>query len=351
MRVSRWLHRVADAPLPPEIRVLQMINNFVDSEAIFAMVRLGVAEALADGAREVDDLADAVGADPHGLLRLLRVLTHLVLVRRAGSSFTLTREGRTLCREHGASMGPFAVYASSESTRRAWSLLADAVSTDQPSFELANGQKVWDWFATHPDEAEVFATTMRTLTDFNGADLAGARHWEPGSTICDVAGGVGTLLSHVLATDSSLSGVLVDVADVIDQSAAFLEGRGVGDRVRTEVGSFFEPLDVVADSFLLKDVLHDWDDERCVAILSNVVAAMGRDSRLVLVEIVQEEWAAHGLAPYVDLTMLTQTDGGRQRTLAEFDELFARVGLRRSELHPSALHSLVVAVPDGPDPR
>jgi predicted nicotinamide N-methyase len=163
--------------------------------------------------------------------------------------------------------------------------------------------------------------------------------------VCDVAGGVGTLLSEIITSSSGLRGVLVDSPDVIARADTFLNARGLADRIDAVVGDIFGTIPATADVYLLKDVLHDWDDEHCRKILSTVAAAMPSGSRVLLVEILQQPNTPNPLAPWTDLLMLTQTDGGRQRSVDELTALLTDAGLRPTGTVRHAVpHDLVEAV-------
>lgn len=342
---SRLLHTLADAHVPPAMRVFSLLNRANDAEVLIALVRLGIPDALSAGARTVPDVAAELDVDSDALLRLLRAAESLRVVRREGAAYRLTAMGDALRDSATAGVAPFARYAHSSSTRAAWSHLAESVRAGRSQFEAANGATTWQWFADHPADERNFTAAMRALCDYNGPDLAAMYPWPAGATVCDVGGGIGTLVSHVLTTDPSLRGVVVDQAGPISEAPGLLAERGITERVQLVVGDFFAPIDVRAEVFLLKDILHDWDDDGSTAILRSVRAAMRPDDRLVLVEILQDPEHPHPLVPLVDLTMLTQTDGGRQRTVAEFDALLAGAGLRRSAVHDGALHSIIEAAP------
>jgi len=343
--LSRGLHRLADLPIPPEVRVLNRVASATDGFVLAAFVDLGLPAALAAGPRGVDDLAAEIGADPPTLLRMLRASEAVDLVERRGDSYALTPEGRILLPDAPVALDTWTRYMTSRAMLEGWRGLADAVRSGEPAFPTVNGMSLWQWFAEHPDEERDFAGAMRALSDFVGPDLVRGYPWPPGGTICDVAGGVGSLLSHVLRTEPSLRGVVVDGPGPIALAPRFLASRGVGDRADAVVGDLFGPVEVRADIYLLKDILHDWDDAHCHTILANLATAMGPDSKVVLVESIQEPDRAHPLVPMLDLQMLTQTDGGRQRTLQEFDALFAAHGLRRTRVVDGPTHSLIEASP------
>jgi hypothetical protein len=191
----------------------------------------------------------------------------------------------------------------------------------------------------------VFDEAMRRGTTINADLIAATYPWPLGGVICDVGGGVGTLLSAIIASCTGLRGVLVDGPDVIARAGDFLKARGLADRIDIVAGDMFAVIPVAADIYLLKDVLHDWDDEHCRKILSTVAAAMPSDSRVVLVEVLQPPNTPNPLAPWADLLMLTQTDGGRQRSVDELGALLTDAGLRPTGTVRHAIpHGLVEAV-------
>ena len=341
--ISRRLHQLADAPLPPEIALFELANASNVSAVIKAMCDLRVGDALARSPYSTADLAAELDAHEDSLLRLLRVAESLDLVKRRGGRWQLTRRGRGLRTDVDFTIVPWATYAANPVVQAAWNGMASGIRAGQPAFPLVNGQSTWAWFDENPEAATTFNQTMRALCDFTGPELAALGDWPAGAVICDVAGGVGTLLVHLLATDATLTGVLFDQPSVIAGAPTFLAERHVTDRVTTTSGSFFEPLEVSADVFVLKDILHDWGNEPAVQILGNVVASMRPGNRLAIAEIIQDPERANSLAPFVDLTMMTQTDGGRQRSIEEFDALFSQVGLRRTAVREGALYSLVEA--------
>lgn len=344
-RLTGSLHSLADAPVPAPIRILNLVARSTDTAIVRAFIDLGIADALRDGALEVTELAERIDADPVGLQRFLRSAQSLGLVSRRAGRYRLTATGDHFREDHPMSFAPWARYHTSPVCLRAWESLADSVRTNSPAYASRDGKSIWEWFAEHPDEERDFTGSMRTIADIDGPSLARLYPFEDGQTVCDVGGGIGTLLSHVLAANPTLRGVLVDGPGPTADAPGFLAERGVADRVDVVEGDLFGPLSVQADVFLLKDVLHDWDDERCLTILRHVRDAMRPTDRVGLVEIIQDPVAAHRLVPMVDLEMLVLTDGGRQRTVEELDMLLRSSGLRRVAIRDGLAHSVVVAAP------
>ena len=292
-------------------------------------------------------IADQLGTDADTTHRLLRTAHSVGLCRmnpRTGT-VTLTRTGRLLQSDHPHSLREWVMVHGLRALTEAWTGLTDTVCTGRSSFPQVHGMSIWDWFATHPADAQVFDEAMRRGTTITADTIAAAYPWPQRGVACDVGGGVGTLLSAIIAANTGLRGVLVDSPEVIARADTFLAARGLAGRIDTVAGDMFSAITATADVYLLKDVLHDWDDEHCRKILSTVAAAMPSGSRLVLVEILQHPNTPNPMAPWADLLMLTQTDGGRQRSADELAGLLIDAGLRPTgTLRHATPHDLVEAV-------
>ena len=238
-------------------------------------------------------------------------------------------------------MRPWILYLTERSTQEAWANVTASVRTGEPSFPATHGESIWAYFEKHPREEAQFAAGMRRITEIDLPSIVAGYPWPQTGTVCDVAGGVGTLLAGVLNARPQLTGVLVDGPGVLREAEDHLVRAGVRDRVELSEGNMFERIDARADYYLLKDILHDWDDERCLTILRTVRAAMPSGSKLVLVETLQEPNAVEPVASFVDVHMLTQTDGGRQRSVAELHALLRQADLEPGEVRLTANPGLV----------
>ncbi len=341
----RLLLRLADALLPARFVVWRQTMGIAHTHVIATLAELALPDALGAGRRTATQLAAQVGADADALQRLLRCAAVLGLVRvdRRGR-FSLTRRGRALRSDDPQSMRDWARYMGLDSTTSAWAGLSDSVRSGAPAFRRVHGRSVWEHFAVHPGEERLFAGAMRRLTANDAAIVVGAYPWPERGVVCDVAGGVGTLLAEVLRARPGLRGVVVDAPGVLEQAPSHLEARGVRDRVELVEGDVFARVDVTADLYLLKDVLHDWDDVACARILATVRAAMGTGARLVLVETLLERDEAHELFVLEDLQMLTQCEGGRQRSEAQLQALLRDAGLSPGTTVRTAAHALIEGV-------
>ncbi|HEX2085664.1 MAG TPA: methyltransferase [Solirubrobacteraceae bacterium] len=339
------LDRLGDRLLPAELVTLQRSIGFAPAYAMRAMAELEIPEALEGRSRTARELAGEKGLDADALHRVLRfaALHGLLELDRRGR-FRLTRTGRVLLRDHRHSMRAWILYLTERSTQEAWANVTDAVRTGKPAFPATHGESVWTYFEKHPREETQFAEGMRRITEIDLPSIVGGYPWPDEGTVCDVAGGVGTLLAGILNARPRLRGVLVDGAGVLREAEGHLAGQGVRDRVELSEGDFFERVDAKADVYVMKDVLHDWDDERCRQILRTVRVAMPSGSRLVLVETLQEPNAVEPVASFVDVHMLTQTDGGRQRSVAELHALLRDADLRPGQVRLTANPGLVEGI-------
>jgi hypothetical protein len=204
---------------------------------------------------------------------------------------------------------------------------------------------VWDWFAAHPEEERLFAAAMRSITELDAPALASSALVPDEGTVCDVAGGAGTLLAEILIARPGLRGVLVEAPGVLAEAKKHLSARGVLDRVDLVEGDLFGDLSGAdADLYVLKNILHDWDDPTSAKILAGVRATMARGTRVVLVEQLQERNRAHPFASLADLHMLTQCVDGRERSRDELRALLAGAGFTPGRVERAGVSALVEGV-------
>jgi hypothetical protein len=216
----------------------------------------------------------------------------------------------------------------------AWGGLLGAVRTGRPSIETVTGLSVFEYFTRHPQVGEEFHAAMAVSSRAEAWTLAGAHDFTGVSAVVDVGGGGGALLAGLLTCHPHLRGVLVDTAQGVADARAALDSAGVGDRCDILARDFFEPGAVPggADRYVLKSVLHDWDDDRCVNLLRNCRDAMDGAARLLVVEVVAPTVTDSTTDPFLavsDMTLMVLTPG-RERTIEEFRDLFHRAGLELS---------------------
>jgi hypothetical protein len=333
VRASMALHqallRAAEAVMPAEIVALDHASGVVRTGLIGAAAQLGFADHLADGPLTAAEIAARCGAPADGVHRTLRALVSLgVFALDADGRFQNNRISDTLRVGADGSMRDTAVYFASASNVGAWGDYLRTVQTGKNAFERVHGKSVWAWLEEHPDEARTFNGFMQTTTERMTPAVATGFPFEGIQRLCDVAGGRGTLLAGILAAHPGMRGVLADSPHVLEEAKLFLAARGLSDRVEFAPANFFERVPEGADAYMLKDILHDWDDERSLQILGNVRRAMQPGHRLLVVELVVGPTDTDSMGPLIDVHMMTVTGDGRQRSEDEFRSLFERTGFR-----------------------
>lgn len=332
--------------LPAHLALLDITSGLQRAHVIGALAHWRVADHLAAGPAGAAALAERAGVDADVLHRVLRAAAEVRVVRldRRGR-FRLTRLGQTLRSDHPHSMRDWSAYLTLPSTAAAWADLPESVRTGRSAFRRVHGKPVWGWFAEHPDEERLFAGAMRRLTEGELPFILHGYPWPETGVVCDVAGGAGTLLGAILSERPGLRGVLVDAPGVLAAAGEHLERLGVRERVELREGDIFAGLSAEADLFVMKNVLHDWDDQASLRILRNVVATMRPGSRLVLIEMLQPRNRADVYASLADIQMLTQCEDGRERSAGELRALLEAAGLRAGKLRrtggPALLEGLL----------
>ena len=324
--------------VPPPFALFGMVTGYYVSRAIYVVARLGIADHLSEGPRRVADLAEGTGTHAPSLKRVLRLLASVgVLTEEADSRFALTAIGDSLRANVPGSMRAAALLFGGV-TQQAWGELQHSVETGEPAFHRVFGMDPFDYMAQHPDEAANFDAAMADFTKHIAAAVVAAYDFSQFRRIVDVGGGNGALLAGILKASPSLAGVLFDLPQVADRAIAPMRELGLADRCEIVGGDFFKTVPADGDAYLLKHVIHDWDDDRAAEILKSCRRASGAEAKLLILEGVyppriDQSDESRGAAAN-DVNMLVCT-GGRQRSDAEFRSLYEAAGFRLTRILPT----------------
>ena len=316
----------------PTSRLRRLINGYQVSQALHVLAVLGIPDRLANGPLSAAELAEATGVAVDPLYRLLRaVATTDVLEEQPGRRFRLTDLGQGLRSDVPGSLAGWAAYIGRPYYWEAWSHLLDGVRVGANAFHLVHGSDPWTFRRAHLDEAVIFNRAMNSASDAVARAVVEAYDFSRFSTIVDVAGGGGVLLAAILKRHPRARGVLFDMPHVVADSRRFVEQAGLRDRCRLEGGSFFEEVPSGGDAYLLKSILHDWNDGDAVRILLTCHSAMRADTPLLVIERVVGPPNAGFDVKFSDLNMFV-APGGRERTVEEWRTVLAAGGfeLRRT---------------------
>lgn len=329
-----------------EDRAQELINGFRFTQLVYAATELRIPDMVAAQASSVDELSSRTAIETGRLRRLLRALVAIGFLREAGGRYTNTEVGELFRDGVAGSRRPNLRMLVPESYRN-WDHFVETLRTGVTGQALAHGATLWELIERDPDFGARFNDAMAGNTESIGAFVATTGDFSKASSVVDVGGGEGSLLSSVLVAHQHLRGIVFDLAAGLAQTPAYLAAHGVADRAGIVEGSFFESVPE-GDVYLLKDILHDWDDDRASQILKVCRRAMERHARLMVVERMAPATVnaepAHVNATIIDLQMMVQL-GGKERTLEEMEDLFESAQMKVDRFTPGGFWQLVEAVP------
>lgn len=335
MRLRRLLLRLADAVVPPHLAVLDRQFGAAITMLVHTAARLRLADLLADGPRTAGELAASTDSDPDVLERALRALVAFGLFRReADGRFANNRVSRGLRTGVPGSARGFAEFFGMAPILSAWSGLGGTLRAGGTAFARVHGRSAWDWLDADPAARAAFAEGMGAMTEMVAPAIAAAYPFGEVTRLCDVGGGVGAVLAEVLARHPHLAGVLLDGEIMLRGAPARLDAAGVRARVELVPGSFFDAVPRGADAYLLKTVLHNWDDAQVLRVLKNCRAAMEPGHRLLAVEFIDEPDAISTLVPAMDILNMLIFQDGRERTVEHYRRLFDAAGFDLGRVIP-----------------
>jgi hypothetical protein len=322
--------------------LLHLILGFQVSQAIHVVATLGLADHLASGPRTSGELAAATGTHPPTLYRLMRALASAGIFHETEDrQFELTAIGQLLRSDVSGTQAPIAQMVGRTSYWQAWGNLLHTVRSGDTAFEHVHGTGVWEHRANDPEEADVFDRAMASFTDLSATAIVEMCDFGRFATIVDVGGGDGTFLARILAVHPRVQATLFDQPHAIARAAASFASLGLSSRCQTIAGSFFVGVPEGGDAYLLKNILHDWDDAAAIDILRACRRAMKPDSRLLVFEYVVGPPNTGPRGKFADLNMLVIT-GGLERSREEFELLFGRAGFRLNSVTPTGTPLCVI---------
>jgi ubiquinone/menaquinone biosynthesis C-methylase UbiE len=318
--------------LPPPAQLMNFIVGKWISKPIYVAAELGIADMLAEGPKNIEELAQASQSHAPSLYRMMRALASIgIFSETKAKRFELTPMADYL--KTGA-MRSMALMFNSDWSDKAWGCFMDSVKTGVTAFEKAHGMPVSEWLEINPRAAEVFneanavksANSHRAIVDVY--DFSGINE------LTDVGGGLGVLMAEILIANPLIEGIVADIPSVIQKTERMIQARGIEDRCQAVECDFFKKIPYGSDAYLMSNILHDWPDKQCQIILTNCHRAMKTESRLLVLEMVIPPGNEPSVAKLLDLEMLVTT-GGRERTKAEFNNLFVSSGFKLSRIIPT----------------
>jgi hypothetical protein len=329
-----------DAPLTesakPPLAALFLLFGKHLAYSVSAIARLGVADHMGDSPVDVETLARKVGANASALSRVMRVLAGAgVFEQTPEGSFRLTKTGELLRTDAPGSCRYTAIQMGDAWSTRPWEHFTDTIRTGIDGVRQAFGKNLFELLAEEPEQADHFNRSMNGYSAAVTKPIVRAYDFRSIKRLADVGGGHGKLLAAILKEYPQMTGVVYDLPEVTAGAPGQEHLADCRDRIQFESGSFFERVPSGCDAYMMKFILHDWSDEHCKTILRCIRQQLPDHGRVLVIEQLVTETAELSLASLLDIEMLALTVGGRERTEAEFQELFASADLRLTRVIPT----------------
>jgi O-methyltransferase domain/Dimerisation domain len=322
----------ASTQVTPDLMLMQMIMGFRVTQLLHVAAKLGIADKLADGPKSSRDLAKQCDCDADALYRTLRALGNLgVLIELGQQRFRLTALGEHLRAGKQGSLHAAALLYGEPWLWNAYGQMLHSVQTGRPAFEHAHGSPFFDYLGANELAAETFNAAMTAFSEQETAAIVRAFDFSEVSHVTDVGGGHGRLVASLLRAYPRLRATLFDKPQVVSGASELQDPAGLGARCEIIPGNFFEAVPAGGEVYLLKSVIHDWDDDKASQILERCREAMTPMSRLLVIERVVGDPSEASEAKLFDINMLTML-GGRERTQFEHQALLHTAGLRLTRI-------------------
>lgn len=303
----------------------ELLGGMMNSFVLSALIRNGVIEALNSGINSVDELSEKCNVNRNVLSRTLRYAGFIGLVSLSENRYSLTDVGRIFLKDVPGSLFGSANFISAPPWRDSWMNFEHCLKTGEPAFNHVFGEPFFQFLDSKPEYGKPFHQYMANISAMVASVVAEAYDFSKFKTICDVGGGQGVLLKAILNKTPAANGILYDMENVVKVNVV----GDLEDRVQIVTGSFFDSVPP-ADCMVLKTIIHDWNDENSLQILSNCRKSLNKDGKIILVEqVVEEPFTLTAL--FYDLHMQVML-GGAERTEQEYKSLFEASGLKTDQI-------------------
>ncbi len=323
-------------------RLRHLILGHIVSRAVHVAAELNLAHHLKEGSKDSAELATLCGTHAPTLSRLMRMLVSIGVFAERGGRFSNNDISELLRSDVPQSMRAWARMFGADFKWSVVQELLHSVRTGECAFEHVFGEEQFNYLTHHPEEAKLFDEGMVSGSELINRAIVDAYDFSGIATLIDIAGGYGSTLCSILAKHPNLKGTLFDLPHVVTKAEGFIASKGLRDRCTLAGGSFLQNVPKGADAYFMKHIIHDWDDERCLQILRNCHAAMPAHAKLLVCEKVLSEDNDASFTRILDLVMLLNTAGGRERTEPEYRTLLEQAGFRMTRAIPTKVENWIL---------
>jgi len=323
----------------PNLLLMMALQGKIISRMIADMADIGIADLLTDGPKSVTELAEKTSTNEDALYRVLRAISAIGVFKETGErQFENNEASKFMISNVPGTLRDFLRWIN---CKPFWNACGDfdySLKTGQSAFSKANANPLFEYLKDNEDIAKLFNDAMTSASSVTGPIVADTYDFSGFKTIVDIGGGHGSLLAAIITKYPHMRGVVFDLPEVI-QSANLGE---LNDKIDFQAGNFFEGVPKGADIYIIKHIIHDWDDEHCVKLLKHCCDAIPDEGKVLVVEQVITDTPESVFAKLIDIEMLAITPSGRERTVAEFKELFTKAGLKLSRVVPTTQTSICI---------
>ena len=325
----------------PHLQLDTLITGYWISQAIYAAAKFGIADELKDGPRSVEELAEATSTNANALYRLLRALAGKGIFAEDGARrFSLTPLAEPLQSDAPGSKRAMALMYGDE-VFRAWAEIDYSIQTGEIAFDRVFSKPVFDYLGENPDKAKIFDAAMVGIHGRESDAVLDAYDFSDIGVLADIGGGNGSQITGILQKHSSMKGILFDLPHVIERAKDPIDAAGLSTRCELVSGNFFESIPQCADAYMMRHIIHDWNDDKSLTILRNCHRAMSSGSKLLVVESVIPPGNEPFGGKFLDLVMML-VPGGKERTEDEFRRLFSEAGFDLTQVVSTATELSIV---------
>lgn len=320
--------------------IVNLASGNWNTQLLYVICRLNIPDILSDASMDIDSLSDMTGTHRESLYRILRALSSMGIFRLDESMVSHTDISRLLVSTHPSCLSSICIMRGSEYQYKSWSNLMYSVKTGKSALFESLGISMFEYLSLHDDERLIFQRAMSCITQSVAKEIVQDHLslFDNINKIVDIGGGEGVLVQTILSELPNVNGIVLDMGSVIRDKQV--------DRIEFVDGNFFNELSIRGDIYLLKYILHDWNDDKCIQILNNISSIMNRDNKLYIIESLILEDNESSYHKMLDIQMMVcLDDGAKERTQKEYEYLLSESNLyleRVIQLHTLDLSILIV---------
>ena len=327
------LHKLHTNLFPGNVVLYEQFQYFYLLPALYVAAELNIAESLGSGKKSIDVLANELNVNPEALYRVMRALAgNGIFKEKPSRHFSNTRLSNPLLDGQGSLRHMLRHHLSPFN----WQLVGDLLETVKTGHDACNrkhDKDIYDYLKDHPDSYTIFDKSMSDLSSLGLVPILQSYSFSGLSSLADIGGGEGFMLAHILISNPTLKGILFDVPPAIAKAEETFQQYNISDRVEKVEGDFMESVPEGADGYLLKNILHNWDDTHAIHLLSNIRKAMPNHAKVIIIEMIVPKGNRPSASKLIDVQMLASMPGGKERTRLEFETILNDAGLALSNVY------------------